>query len=167
MKTWMHPISAAAVLCLCLAVSQTGHASCESNKRVSLSSAGCLSGEYTNNTSNWGLTKSSTFWAYNACNGWGTVVAKIDLKLATDKTWYLENASQRKGDADTHVRSITCCSDLSDLCNKSDVLTVDGCTARFEDSPASDDCEVATGGYPSRGKIARSSPPATGPPVTP
>ena len=146
MKTWMHPISAAAVLCLCLAVSQTSHASCESNKRVSLSSAGCLSGEYENKTRNWGLTKSSSFSAQNTCFDWGKVVAKIDIKVESDKTWHLTDGLERTGTANNHVRSITCCSDLSKLCSKTDLLTVDGCTARFEESPADDDCDPVAGG---------------------
>ncbi len=141
MKARMHWMVAASVLCLCLVASGTSYANCGSSQRVSLASSGCLDGDWDNDTSRWGI-KSSDFWARNLCSSWGKVVAKIDIKSASDKTWHLTNSNKRTGDANNHVRSIKCCSDLSDLCDKSDVLTVDGCNGQFNKSPAATRCRV-------------------------
>ena len=125
----------ALVLPLSLAVPEASHAACESNKRTSHSSAQCLDAGWSNRTRSWGR-KRTNMWAENECASWGKVVAKVDIAAASDKTWHLTTGNRRTGSANAHTRQISCCKDLSDLCNKSDVLTSAGCLAQFNKSPA-------------------------------
>lgn len=129
------PIAVAVALPLCLAASWTSQASCGSSKRISHGSAECLNAGWENRTLSWSR-KRSTFWAESKCPGWGKVVAKIDISGGSDNTWTLTNDNRRSGNRNYHVRNISCCTDLSDLCKKSDVLTPAGCISQFEDSPA-------------------------------
>ena len=121
---------------LSLAVPEASHAACGSSQRTSHSSAQCLDAGWTNSTRGWLRQKRTSIWAENECASWGKVVAKVDLKSASDKTWHLNNSSRRTGSANAHTRSISCCKDLSHLCNKSDVLTSEGCLAQYLKSPA-------------------------------
>ena len=109
-------------------------ASCGSSQRLKHSSSECLAARY-NNTGNW-INPNSEFYANNACPRYGKVVAKIDIKHGTDYTWHLTSGGLRSGFDNKHVRQIWCCKDLSDLCNKSDVVTATGCRAQFNKSPA-------------------------------
>ena len=110
-------------------------ASCGSSQRLKHSSSECLAARYTN-SGNW-LNASSEYYANNACHQYGKVVAKIDIKHGSDATWHLTGAGLRSGGSTSHhVRQIWCCKDLSHLCNKSDVVTADGCRAQFDKSPA-------------------------------
>ena len=130
------PAITALVLPLCLVVSGASYASCGSGNRTALGSAECLDGGWNNKKGFMGW-KSSTFWAQNKCPDWGKTVAKVDISKATDKTWHLTTGDSRSGShGSAHVSGVYCCSDLSHLCNKSDVLTSSGCTAKFQDSPA-------------------------------
>ena len=117
-------------------LADAAYASCDSNERTSHDNAECLHGWWDNNT--W-PTK-STFGAQNLCPDWGTVVAKVDIRSATDRTWHLSNGNKRRGDTSFTVRDISCCEDLSDLCDKEDVVTVASCKSEFEKSSANNDC---------------------------
>ena len=79
------------------------------------------------------------------CHLWGTVVAKVDLHNCSDKTWHLNNADRRRGSEPCRVDGIYCCKDVGDLCEKSDLVTIDGCRSQFNDSPASDTCYLSGG----------------------
>ena len=125
----------ALVLPLSLAVPEASHAACESNQRTGHSSAQCLDAGWSNSTRSWGR-KRTNMWAQNKCASWGKVVAKVDIAAASDKTWHLTTGNRRTGSANAHTRKISCCRDLSDLCNTSDVLTSAGCLAQFNKSPA-------------------------------
>ena len=85
------------------------------------------------------------FHVRNACAAYGRVVAKIDLKGTGDRTWQIAGEDWRHGSSLHRVREISCCSDKSTLCNRSDVVTEGGCLARFaETSPAASSCIDAT-----------------------
>ena len=108
-------------------------AACEWSDRISMDSAECLTGGWNNQT--W--PKKDTAWVQNECPNLGTVVAKIDRKDAADWTPRLEDGARvdRYGTAG-NIRGIHCCSDLSDLCNKSDIVTDENCVEAFRTSEA-------------------------------
>lgn len=127
------------VVSLAVSLASVGEvdASCGSSQRVKSSSAECLGARWSNR-GNW-VDPSSEFYASSSCSSYGKVVAKVDLKSASDRTWHLTNAHLKQGTANAHVRQIYCCKDLSVLCNRSDVVNPDGCKAQFEKSPAKTD----------------------------
>ena len=106
----------AVALAAFLAVSGASYASCTGNNRVSLGDADCLSGGHSNSCTSriFGkcITYTSSFWAQKVCTGGRKVVAKIDLKSASDRTWHLTNTGERNGSASSKVNGIYCCSDL-------------------------------------------------------
>ena len=68
-------------------------------------------------------------------------MAKIDLAGAADRTWHLHDGESRHGSTTHRIRDISCCSDLSATCNRSDVFSDSGCVARFNRrSPAAWSC---------------------------
>ena len=67
----------------------------------------------------------------NMCPEYGKVVAKVDLKSAMDRTLHLNDGSQRDGSTIHRIRGISCCSDIGELCNRSDIVTDAGCVAQF------------------------------------
>ena len=108
-------------------------ADCEWSDRIEKDSAECLSGGFENHT--W--PDKDTAWVKNECPELGTVVAKVDRKDAPDWTKWLEGSGQvNMSGSQGNIRSIHCCSDLSDLCNKSDIINAANCIAAFEQSPA-------------------------------
>ena len=109
---------------------------CSRSERVDHRNSGCLYAWWKNR----GLLKKSPFQVRNQCSEYGKVVAKVDLAWASDRTLHLNNDLPRDGDTRHRIRSISCCSDISDLCNRSDVVTEEGCLARFRQSPASKKC---------------------------
>lgn len=102
-----------------LAVPGTSHASCTGSNRLSLDEAYCLDGGWNNscNARIFGkcISWSSTYWveADYFCTQGNTVVAKIDLKGHTDKTWHQNDSNRRSGShGTTTVNGIYCCKDL-------------------------------------------------------
>ena len=108
-------------------------AACEWSDRISEHSLDCLSGEWHNQL--W--PKRDTAWVRNECSEFGSMVAKIERQHATDWTVHLTGGDRvEKSGTAGDVRGIYCCTDLSEMCAKSDVINADGCTAQFEESIA-------------------------------
>ena len=126
-----------------MVVAGAAHADCWGDNRVTFHHSECLHGWWDNNP--W--PRKSTFGAQvqNNCHDWGTVVAKVDLASCSDKTWHLNNTNKRRGSEACRVNGIYCCKDVGDLCDKTDLITVAGCTDQFDDSPASDTCYLSGG----------------------
>ena len=119
-------------------------ASCGKGNRVDHRDAECLSASWNNR----GVLRKSPYHVRNMCPEYGSVVAKVDLESAMDRTLRLDDGEWRDGSTIHRVRGISCCSDTSDLCNRSDVLTDAGCLARFRQvSPAAGTCRNATATY--------------------
>ena len=121
----------------------TAEASCSTGNRVDHRDAECLSAWWKNR----GLLKKSPYHVRNMCPEYGKVVAKVDLRSARDRTIHLTDGLPRDGDTRHRIRGISCCSDIGELCNRSDIVTDEGCAARFNRvSPAAGDCwkETAT-----------------------
>ena len=121
-----------AVALLALIGSQA-HAACEPSDRISLDDAECLEGGWSNQP--WPFKDHAR--VRNWCDALGTVVAKIDRKDAADWTvwlddWFTVHKSGTAGD----IRGIHCCSDLSDLCNRADIIHPEGCLEQFHTSEA-------------------------------
>ena len=115
----------------------TADAACSTGNRVDHRDAECLSAWWKNR----GLLRKSPYYVRNMCPGYGTVVAKVDLKSANDRTLHLADGLPRDGDTHHRIRSISCCSDAGALCNRSDVVTDEGCLARYNRvSPAAYTC---------------------------
>ena len=125
---------ALAALALCAAPAD---AACEKRHRISHGDAGCLEASWTHS----GTPAMRTFRVRNRCPDLGKVVAKIDLAGAADRTWHLHDGEWRHGSTTHRIRDISCCSDLSATCNRSDVFSDSGCVARFNRrSPAAWSC---------------------------
>ena len=138
-----------------MVVAGVAHADCWGENRVTFHHSECLHGWWDNNS--W--PKKSTFGAQvqNDCHLWGTVVAKVDLASCTDKTWHLNNTSKRRGSEACRVNGIYCCKDVGDLCRKKDLVTIAGCTSQWNNSPASDTCELSGGETYTSGTTSPSS----------
>ena len=130
-----------AVIALALAVSGEAQAACEMNERISHRDSDCLTAEWTNRT--WPNRTELT--VKSECQAYGKVVAKIDVKNASDLTWHLNNGVMRRKMGFFRVREVSCCSDLSDLCNASGMVTHRSCLERFQGSSADESCRDATG----------------------
>lgn len=127
-------VLAVAALALCAA---SVDAACEKKHRVSHRDAECLTASWTH-----GIPPMRTFRVRNRCPDLGKVVAKIDLVGARDRTWHLHDGDTRHGSTTHRIRDISCCSDLSATCNRSDVFSDSGCVARFKRrSPAAWSCD--------------------------
>ena len=105
-------------------------AACEKSRRISHRDAECLSAEWNNR----GVFKKNSYRVRNMCPDYGKVVAKVDLKMARDRTLHLNDGSARTGRTGHRIGSISCCPDIGDLCNRSDAVTAEGCVARFKRS---------------------------------
>ena len=113
---------------------------CSPSKRVDHRNAECLDASWKNR----GTFKASTLRVRNRCAAYGTVVAKVDLVAARDLTLRLDGPRAIRGRAWRRIRSISCCSDMG-ICNRSDVVTDEGCLARFKRvSPAAPRCRNPT-----------------------
>ena len=131
------PAVALLAVAIILLSATTADASCSAGNRVDHRDAECLSAWWKNR----GLLKKSPYHVRNMCPEYGKVVAKVDLKSAMDRTLHLDDGSQRDGTTIHRIRGISCCSDTSVLCNRSDVVTDEGCVARFmQVSPAARTC---------------------------
>ncbi len=130
-------LMALAVLAATALAPGSAYAACGSSNRIASSSANCLNASWDNGTHLWTHSSAS---ARNVCSDLGTVVAKVDIRGATDWTWHLTNDTTRQGTSDHNFRGVYCCSDLSDLCSISDIVNATSCTTQFDSSPASDTC---------------------------
>ena len=101
---------------------------CSRENRVDHRNAECLSASWKSG----GIFKKGWFRVQNMCAAYGQVTAKVDLVAARDMTVRLNNGIPRRGSVWRRIRSISCCSDAGDLCNRSDMVTDEGCLARFK-----------------------------------
>ncbi len=135
------PIAVLAAAFTLLLSADAALAACSKGNRVNHRDAECLSASWNNR----GVLRKSPYHVRNMCPDYGTVVAKVDLKSAMDRTLHLDDGDERDGSTIHRIRGISCCSDSGDLCNRSDVLTDAGCLARFRQvSPAAGTCTNAT-----------------------
>ena len=146
----VHAISAVLAPALIAALAVQVHAgSCEGSNRIDHDAADCLDADWDNST-NW--LSHGKVWARSQCSDSGTVVAKVDIKNAKDKTWHLNDDSKRSsGTGIYNVRNVYCCADLSDLCNKSDIHT-QACVDEFEKSSAASTCRNTYAGVNSNNR---------------
>ena len=112
-----------------LAIAAASHASCTGSDRLTIAESNCLDGDHTNTCTLRAFGKcighSSTYWVQSSCWWSGTVVAKIDIAGAADKTWHIENAARRSGSSSSNkTRGVYCCNDLG-LCNRPGSATED------------------------------------------
>ena len=121
------PAVALLAVALILLPASTAEASCSTGNRVNHRDAECLSASWKNR----GVLKKSPYHVRNMCPEYGKVVAKVDLKSAMDRTLHLDDGSQRDGTTIHRIRGISCCSDIGELCNRSDIVTNAGCVAQF------------------------------------
>ena len=133
-------VATALGLMLMLPVAES-HAACERSKRIEDANAQCMTSEKWS-TGGW-FRRQHHAKAKNECPDWGKVVAKVDIQGGTDTTWDLRDGNWREGSwrSPKSVRAVTCCSDLSDLCSKSDVLTPQGCETQYDKSSAESTCQ--------------------------
>ena len=137
------PAVALLAVVLILLPATTAEASCSAGNRVDYRDSECLSAWWKNR----GLLKKSPYHVRNMCPEYGKVVAKVDLRSARDRTLHLTDGLPRDGDTRHRIRGISCCSDIGELCNRSDIVTDESCAARFNRvSPAAGSCwkETAT-----------------------
>ena len=136
MKLWMLTI-----VLLALTWTTNARASCESNDRISDANSGCLE------TKQW--HKETGFWtityyykARNLCHDLGKLVAKVDIASANDRTltFNYDDKDWQEGSSNNNVRSVSCCSDTSELCNRADMVTDHNCLIKWTDSDASYEC---------------------------
>ena len=116
-------------------------ASCTSGDRIWHGDADCLKASWRNKK--W--PKKNRYDAQNLCSEHGTVVAKVDIEHHSDETWTLADGNKKSGGVhnDYDVRGIYCCSDSSDLCNKSDI-TINLCWVKFVHSGVNATCKNAS-----------------------
>ena len=133
-----HAVSAVFALVVVAVLADQAHASCGSSQRIDHDDANCLDAGWDNST-NW--LSHGKVWARNECPDHGTVVAKVDIKSGKDKTWYLHDGDKKSSGTNVlNTRNVYCCSDLSDLCDTSD-LSEDGCRQNFLASSAGETCQ--------------------------
>ena len=121
------PAGALLAAALMLLPATTAAGSCSPGDRVDHKDAECLSASWKNR----GVLKKSPYHVRNMCPEYGKVVAKVDLVSAMDRTLHLDDGSRRDGTTIHRIRGISCCSDIGELCNRSDVVTDAGCVAQF------------------------------------
>ena len=141
-----HTVSAMVALALAALLAGQAHAACGGSQKMSYQSAECLRADIRK------VRNGETVEVQNMCSDHGQVVAKIDRKIQADLILYLGSGNTAEQSA-TKVNGVYCCKDLSDLCNRSDVVNDDSCLDQFRDSPAitSGNCKWesahATGNY--------------------
>ena len=122
---------------LIAAIAGDAYAACTGSNRIRHNDVECLHAWWDNNS--W--PSRSEVWARNDCPSWGKVVAKIDIRSASDKTWHLTTGGTRYSHTSNRIRSVSCCKDLGiKMCNRADLVSVSSCKSQFNKSDASDDC---------------------------
>ena len=135
----------ALALAFLLVAPPEANAACEGSNRLYHGDSSCLSAGWDNGS--WTSTN-RTYWAKNNCSYAGKVVAKIDLKSASDRTWHLNDGSKRTGSGSAKIRNIYCCKDLSDFCYVSSTYNDAGCRKAFARSDAaSEGCNLTSISY--------------------
>ena len=141
MKTLFKTLFAmtAAALLLAAPASQA-QVACGPSQRVSDADADCMDSQTWESGGFW--NRRTHFKARNQCPDFGKVVVKVDIEGGTDKTWHLIDGEWKEDSVrfPSTVESVTCCSDLSDLCSKSDMIHPQGCKDEFKKSAANDTC---------------------------
>ena len=118
-----HGISPAIVLLWVMVLAGQAHAACDTKDRIKHEDAECLTAEWDNDIGVWSIVDVA---AKNECSDLGTVVAKVDRKACPDYTWHLTGSdTMERNGTWCDVRHVYCCSDLSDLCNRSDLSNDD------------------------------------------
>ena len=132
-----------AVTALVLA-SAPADAACDAGDRISHRDSMCLRASWDNEGLP-GFTK-SYFSVQNMCPEYGTLVAKVDLADAMDRTLHLAGSDERRGSTFYRIRWISCCSDLSANCELGQADMDAGCLGTFlRESSAARTCVNATG----------------------
>ena len=136
---------------------EQAHAACERAKRVIFESADCLVGRRWQTKGF--LNTRDHVQVKSLCPEWGKVVVKVDVRHGTDSTWTLSDGHWKNGSwlFPRTVKAVSCCSDLSDLCSRSDVLNIQGCEAEFKKSPASRSCSDSSFGLDGHHCIIRAA----------
>ena len=112
---------------------------CNKWARISHGDVDCMNAWWDNSPPvSAGVGAGSTFGIESFCFDWGTVVAHIDIKNATDRHGHMTNLGRLNGNITHHdVRNISCCIDDSDLCYQNQVKPKDGWIAHIEVSGSS------------------------------
>ena len=121
----------------------TAHAACGSSQRISDGASACLEAE-TWSTGSW-FERRYHYEARNLCHDLGKMVAKVDIEVISDRTLTFNygETGWKSGSVGvgTPVRNVTCCSDLSTVCNPEDLVTAANCEARWFESEAEKSCD--------------------------
>ena len=134
-------VSAGFALALAALLAGQAHASCGEGKRIKHDDAGCLDAKWDNNMNFW---SEGRVQARNKCSSLGKLVVKVDIKAGSDYTWHLSNGETRRKDTGGYdVRQVYCCTDLSDLCDKSEINAT-SCLDLFRGSSANNTCVDAS-----------------------
>ncbi len=143
---WNATQAVSAVFALALAALLAGqaHAACDGSQRIKHDDVDCLEAGWTNQT----IPVKGKAHARSYCSDYGRVVVKVDRKLGGDWTWHLTNSSKRDDQGGYKINGVYCCSDLSDLCDTSD-MDDDGCLDNFSKSNADDTCFDASASFTS------------------
>ena len=137
-----HAVSAVLALALVVALAGQAHAACGKSKRINHTQADCLEADWSNKD----FPVKGKAHARNLCSEHGKIVVKIDRQVGNDWTWYLADGDKRSDSGAYSIREISCCSDLSDLCNESE-LNDSGCRDRFKASSADQTCVDISAGF--------------------
>ena len=134
-------VSTVTAFTLAAVLAGQAHAGCGESQRMSHQSAECLRAEI-KSSGNGKIVE-----VQNLCPSYGQVVAKIEGEslppFPSSYTLYLNNGTA-VGRPLIQVSGVYCCEDLSDLCNKSDIVNDDSCFDRFQNSSANDSCKDET-----------------------
>ena len=136
-------LAAALAVPVLVLLATTVEAACGVRDRGSHRDSECLQAWWDNKNDRY---EYNTYHVRNMCPDLGRVVAKVDLREARDRTPHLDNGQWRIGYTDNRIDWIYCCSDLSTLCNRSDLDRRDG--------RASAPGATATGSVPDNGALA-------------
>ena len=137
-------VSAVFALALAAALAGQAHAACGGSQRIDHDDVNCLEAGWTNHN----FPIKGDAHARSQCSAYGRVVVKVDRISGSDWTWHLTSSSTREDSGGYKIREISCCSDLSDLCDTSD-MDDDGCLDNFRKSNADDSCKDESASFTS------------------
>ena len=143
---WNAARAVSAVFALAMAAMLAGqaHASCGKSQRINHTQVDCLEADWSNK--NFPVKGKAS--ARNLCSEHGKVVVKVDRQFGSDWIWHLTDGDKKKDNGGHKIREISCCSDLSDLCDTSEMHD-DSCLERFQASSADETCESASANFTS------------------
>ena len=124
-----YAVSAVFALALTAVLAGQAHAgSCEGSDRIDRDDAECLDANWNNRKD---LLSRGEVWATNKCSDYGTVVVKVDIKSAKDKTWHLDHGNKKKeGTGLFDTRKVSCCADLA-ISNNRGIWKISVCCPTF------------------------------------